>query len=103
VQSGARVKVGVNEFTGGGEDRPPRLFEVDAAAAGRQRARLAGRLAERDAGPAVHALAQLKEAVTAGENSMPAFLGAARAGCTVGEITDVLRAEFGEHREPPPW
>ena len=44
-----------------------------------------------------------QEAVTAGENAMPAFLGAARAGCTVGEITDVLRAEFGEHQEPPPW
>ncbi len=35
VQSGARVKVGVNQFTGGGEDRPPRLFEVDPTAAGR--------------------------------------------------------------------
>ena len=103
TQSGARVKVGVNQFTGGGEDRPPRLFEVDTTAAARQRARLATRLAGRDAAAAAQALAQLKETVTAGANTMPAFLGAARAGCTVGEITDVLRAEFGEHREPPPW
>ncbi|MGO9221096.1 MAG: methylmalonyl-CoA mutase [Streptosporangiaceae bacterium] len=101
--SGERIKVGVNQFTGGGEDRPPRLFEVDSAAGGQQRARLARRLAGRDAAPAARALTQVKEAVTAGENTMPAFLGAARAGCTVGEITDVLRAEFGEHREPPPW
>ena len=56
VQSGAQVKVGVNQFTGGGEDRPPRLFEVDPTAAGRQRARLARRLAERDAGAAARAL-----------------------------------------------
>ena len=103
TQSGARVKVGVNQFTGGGEDRPPRLFEVDTTAAARQRARLAARLADRDAAAAARALAQLKETVTAGANTMPAFLSAARAGCTVGEITDVLRAEFGEHREPPPW
>ncbi len=41
--------------------------------------------------------------MTAGADTMPAFLAAARAGCTVGEITDVLRAEFGEHREPAPW
>jgi methylmalonyl-CoA mutase N-terminal domain/subunit len=103
VQSGERVKVGVNQFTGGGEDRPPRLFAVDSAAGDSQRARLAQRLAGRDPGPAARALAQVKEAVTAGENTMPAFLDAARAGCTVGEITGVLRAEFGEHREPAPW
>jgi methylmalonyl-CoA mutase, N-terminal domain len=103
TQSGARVKVGVNQFTGGGEERPPRLFEVDTTAAARQRARLATRLSGRDAAAAAHALAQLKETVTAGANTMPAFLSAARAGCTVGEITGVLRAEFGEHREPPPW
>ena len=103
VQSGERVKVGVNQFTGGGEDRPPRLFAVDSAAGGSQRARLAQRLAGRDPGPAARALAQIKEVVTAGENTMPAFLDAARAGCTVGEITGVLRAEFGEHREPAPW
>jgi methylmalonyl-CoA mutase, N-terminal domain len=103
VQSGARVKVGVNQFTGGGEDRPPRLFEVDSAAADGQRARLASRLAGRDAAPAARALAQVQEAVTAGANTMPAFLDAARAGCTVGEIAGVLRAEFGEHREPAPW
>ena len=86
-----------------GEDRPPRLFEVDSAAADGQRARLASRLATRDPAPAARALAQVKEVVTAGANTMPAFLGAARAGCTVGEISGVLRAEFGEHREPAPW
>jgi methylmalonyl-CoA mutase N-terminal domain/subunit len=103
VQSGTRVKVGVNQFTGGGEDHSPRLFEVDSAAADGQRARLASRLAGRDAAPAARALAQVQEAVTAGANTMPAFLDAARAGCTVGEIAGVLRAEFGEHREPAPW
>ena len=103
VQSGERVKVGVNQFTGGGEEHPPRLFEVDSGAAARQRARLASRLAARDPAPAGRALTQVRDAVTAGENTMPAFLAAARSGCTVGEISDVLRAEFGEHREPPPW
>ncbi|MGI8448338.1 MAG: methylmalonyl-CoA mutase family protein, partial [Streptosporangiaceae bacterium] len=75
----------------------------DSAAADRQRARLASRLATREAGPAIHALTPLKKAMRAGANNMRAFLGAARAGCTVGEITGVLRAEFGEHREPAPW
>jgi methylmalonyl-CoA mutase N-terminal domain/subunit len=103
VQSGDQVKVGVNRFTGGDEAPPPGLFAVDEAAAGRQQARLAARLAARDGAAARQALAGLRDTVTAGRNTMPAFLAAARAGCTVGEICDVLRAEFGEYTEPPPW
>jgi methylmalonyl-CoA mutase N-terminal domain/subunit len=34
---------------------------------------------------------------------MPALVVAARAGATVGEMTDVLREVFGEFREPSPW
>jgi methylmalonyl-CoA mutase N-terminal domain/subunit len=30
---------------------------------------------------------------------MPAILDAARAGATVGELSDVLRAVWGEHTE----
>ena len=76
---------------------------MDETAAARQRARLAARLAGRDDAAAKHELSQLREVVAAGGNTMPAFLAAARAGCTVGEITGVLRAEFGEYTEPPPW
>jgi methylmalonyl-CoA mutase N-terminal domain/subunit len=103
VQSGEQVKVGVNRFTSDGDSQLPRLFTVDEAAAGRQRARLAERLARREAAAPRKALAALRESVVAGANTMPAFLGAARAGCTVGEISGVLRAEFGEYTEPAPW
>jgi methylmalonyl-CoA mutase N-terminal domain/subunit len=103
VQSGDRVKVGVNRFVSAGSGPPPRLFTVDQTAGDRQRARLAQRLAGRDAAAAKRGLARLHEAVAAGGNTMPAFLDAARAGCTVGEISGLLRAEFGEYTEPPPW
>jgi methylmalonyl-CoA mutase N-terminal domain/subunit len=103
VQSGEKVKVGVNRFPTGDGGPTPRLFTVDETAAARQRARLAQRLAGRDDAAAKHGLSQLREVVAAGGNTMPVFLAAARAGCTVGEITDVLRAEFGEYTEPPPW
>ena len=101
--SGEKVRVGVNRFAADGGEPAPRLFTVDETAASRQRARLAQRLAARDAAAAKHELSRVREAVAAGGNTMPAFLAAARAGCTVGEITDVLRAEFGEYTEPPPW
>jgi methylmalonyl-CoA mutase N-terminal domain/subunit len=103
LQSGAYARVGVNCFTGDTGADPPRLFAADAAAGDRQRARLAGRLAHRDTASARRALAGLRDVVVAGRNTMPAFIAAARAGCTVGEISDILRAEFGEYREPPPW
>jgi methylmalonyl-CoA mutase, N-terminal domain len=103
VQSGDRVKVGVNRFVSADSGPPPRLFTVDQTAGDRQRARLAQRLAGRDDAAAKRGLARLHEAVAAGGNTMPAFLDAARAGCTVGEISDLLRAEFGEYTEPPPW
>jgi methylmalonyl-CoA mutase N-terminal domain/subunit len=94
VQSGERVKVGVNQFTGGGEEHPPRLFEVDSGAAARRRARLASRLAARDPAPAGRALTQVRDTVTAGENTMPAFLGGLHRG------RDLRRAPRRVRRAP---
>ena len=34
---------------------------------------------------------------------MPALVEAARAGATLGELSDVFRSVFGEFREPDPW
>jgi methylmalonyl-CoA mutase N-terminal domain/subunit len=34
---------------------------------------------------------------------MPSLVSAARAGATVGEMSDVFRGVFGEFREPNPW
>ena len=103
VQSGDRVKVGVNQFTGDDDAPPPRLFEVDETAGQRQQTRLAAHLAARDETAAQRALAGLHKVAASDENTMPALLTAARAGCTVGEISGVLRAEFGEYQEPAPW
>ena len=104
VQSGARVKVGVNRFTGGGEDQPPRLFEVDSAAGDGQRARLAQRPGQPARRPGGTRAGPAQRGGDGGrEHHARPSCDAARAGCTVGELTDVLRAEFGEHREPPPW
>ena len=33
---------------------------------------------------------------------MPPLIEAARVGVTLGEMSDVLRTEFGEFREPSP-
>jgi methylmalonyl-CoA mutase N-terminal domain/subunit len=103
LQTGDRVKVGVNQFTTETGAEPPRLFEPDQTAADRQRDRLRQHLATRDATTAATALDSIRDAVTNGQNTMPDLISAARAGCTAGEIAGLLREEFGEYTEPAPW
>jgi methylmalonyl-CoA mutase N-terminal domain/subunit len=61
---------------------------------------LKSRKEERDAAAVESALARLVEVARTEENMIPAMLDAARAEATLGEICDVLRAEWGEYREP---
>ncbi len=61
---------------------------------------LAGRRAERDADAVQAALTRLAEVARTDENLVPVMLEACRVEATLGEICDVLRAEWGEYREP---
>jgi methylmalonyl-CoA mutase N-terminal domain/subunit len=45
------------------------------------------------------ALGQVEAAARGNVNLMPPILTAVKAGATVGEISDVLRGVFGEHKE----
>jgi methylmalonyl-CoA mutase N-terminal domain/subunit len=104
IAEGRRPKVGVNAYASP-DDAAQRIRAVqfDPAIPARQIARTADRLARRDGGACAKALTSLADATASGQNVMPALVTAARAGATVGEMTQVLRAEFGEFREPAPW
>jgi methylmalonyl-CoA mutase N-terminal domain/subunit len=54
----------------------------------------------RDAAVVEAALQRLVEVARTEENMIPAMLDAVRAEATLGEVCDVLRAEWGEYREP---
>jgi methylmalonyl-CoA mutase N-terminal domain/subunit len=54
----------------------------------------------RDAAAVEAALKHLLEVARTEDNMIPAMLEAARVEATLGEICDVLRAEWGEYREP---
>ncbi len=95
--------MGVNVYVDDGEGQEPPLFSGDPTSAERQIARTAERVAARDARATEAALATLRRDVIAGSNVMPALILAARAGATLGEMSDVFRAEFGEFREPSLW
>jgi methylmalonyl-CoA mutase, N-terminal domain len=61
---------------------------------------LADRKEDRDNSAVDAALAKLVEVSRTDENMIPAMLDACRAEATLGEVCNVLRAEWGEYREP---
>ena len=61
---------------------------------------LSARRADRDQVGVDAALAALVEVARTDANMVPAMLEACRVEATLGEICDVLRAEWGEYREP---
>jgi methylmalonyl-CoA mutase N-terminal domain/subunit len=60
---------------------------------------LALRRRDRDGAAVTEALRRLADAARTSENTIPAMLDAARAEATLGEICDLLRAEWGIYQE----
>jgi methylmalonyl-CoA mutase N-terminal domain/subunit len=94
VERGDRVIVGVNRYAEA-EAEHVELHRIDAASEQRQLARTAGVRAERNAGEAARALEAVREAARGDANLLPVMREALRALCTVGEICETLRAEWG--------
>ncbi|HET6363054.1 MAG TPA: methylmalonyl-CoA mutase family protein [Gemmatimonadota bacterium] len=100
VESGEEVVVGVNRWQTA-EDVEPRIPRVDSdALAERQKERLARWREARDADRTAASLDRLGEAARGSENLLPRIRTACAAGATVGEVADVLRAEFGTYSDP---
>jgi methylmalonyl-CoA mutase, N-terminal domain len=96
VESGERVIVGVNKYEEH-EPEPIELHRIDPEAERRQLERTARVRAERDSEAAETALARVREAAQGPENLLPVLRKALAARCTIGEICNVLREEFGTH------
>jgi methylmalonyl-CoA mutase N-terminal domain/subunit len=96
VEAGERVIVGVNRYEEH-EPEPIELHRIDPEAERRQLERTARVRAERDAAAAETALARVREAAQGPENLLPPLRDALAAGCTIGEICNVLREEFGTY------
>jgi methylmalonyl-CoA mutase N-terminal domain/subunit len=89
--------VGVNRYRT--EDEPVRIEAAEfGALESRQRERLADLRARRDAALVARSLDGVRDAARNTTNLMPLLIEAVRAGATLGEISDVLRAEWGVFR-----
>jgi len=100
VESGERVIVGVNAYTGSEDVGEIELHRLDPAAEHRQVERTRRVRAERDAIAAELALGRVREAARGKGNMLPPLRDALAVWCTVGELCGVLREEWGTHDRP---
>jgi methylmalonyl-CoA mutase, N-terminal domain len=94
VERGDRVIVGVNRYE---EDEHERveLQRIDPASEQRQLERTARVRSERDAERAGRAIDAVRDAARGTANLMPSMRAALDARCTIGEICNALRDEWG--------
>ena len=101
ISDGDREIVGVNRFQT--EEEPPEVegYELDESGRARQLERLAQVKRSRSATDVKATLSALGEAASRdGVNLMPLLVDCALAYCTVGEMVDVLKDQWGEFQQP---
>lgn len=96
IEDGSKVIVGVNKFTAKETGDTP-VFKIDDSIRAVQSDKLRSLRRRRDAGKAAASLQRLKTAAGTAENLMPIVIEAVENLCTLGEISDVLRGEWGEY------
>jgi methylmalonyl-CoA mutase N-terminal domain/subunit len=97
IDRGDRFVVGVNQFQVE-EDLQLDRLRVDPAVGERQIARLHALRERRDGGALSSALSRLESGARSDDNLMPLILNAVEEYATLGEICNVMRGVFGEHR-----
>ena len=98
IDHGEAVVVGVNRFAT--DDKAGiDVLAIDPEVERRQVERVRAVRASREAASWRAALDAVAAAATSGDNLVPPIVTAVEARATVGEISDTLRAVFGEHRE----
>ena len=97
---GSRIVVGVNAFKEG-EDGDIETLRVDPALERKQIDRLQGVRSKRDSAQVEAALAEVRRVAQGDGNLLPAFIDAARAHVSEGEIVQALQAVWGSYRETP--
>ncbi|WP_202076780.1 acyl-CoA mutase large subunit family protein [Caldalkalibacillus salinus] len=97
IESEKEIVVGMNKFAV--EDEPqPELMRVDPTLGDKQKAKLQQLRQDRDNQRVDETLEKLKRVAQTQDNLMPYILEAVKAYATIGEICNVLRAEFGEYQ-----
>jgi len=98
IEAVERIVVGVNKYSDDESVSAP-LQRIDPTLEQEQVGRIEALRAARDEAAWSAALDQLEVVARGTDNIMPAMIDAVKAQATLGEISDRLRAVWGEHRE----
>jgi methylmalonyl-CoA mutase N-terminal domain/subunit len=99
LEQGIKTVVGVNKYQVP-EEIPIETLKIDRALEEKQVQRVRKMKRERNSAEVREALRIVAEACRSGENLMEPICAAVRRQATVGEISDVFRAEFGVYKDP---
>ncbi|MGD0290067.1 MAG: methylmalonyl-CoA mutase family protein [Candidatus Binataceae bacterium] len=99
LEQGIKTVVGVNKYSIP-EEIPIDVLKIDPAMEERQIQRVRKMKRERNSSALKEALKRVAEACRSGENLMEPICEAVRRDATVGEISDIYRAEFGVYKDP---
>lgn len=97
IETNKKIIVGVNKFVIDVEEPVP-SFKIDDSIRAIQSEKLKALKAARNNNLVTQSLQAIKEAAQNGNNLMPLVINAVEAKCTLGEIADILRSEFGEYK-----
>jgi len=99
LEQGIKIVVGVNKYSIP-EEIPIATLKIDPEIEERQIQRVRKVKRERNSVAVKEALARVSEACRSGENLMEPICEAVRRDATVGEVSDIFRAEFGVYTDP---
>ncbi|RMF22556.1 MAG: methylmalonyl-CoA mutase [Deltaproteobacteria bacterium] len=100
MDAGEYITVGVNGYVMEEEPTKVETLRIDPAIEERQRRRVAEIKQARDQARVRECLDAVRRAAREGSNLMPPIIEAVRSDCSVGEISDVFREEFGVYGDP---
>ncbi len=97
IESKEKIIVGVNEFISENTTTIP-ILRIDEKIRAEQIDKLQKMKATRNNETVASCLKAIKQAAVENKNLMPLVIDAVEKYCTLGEISDTLRAEFGEYQ-----
>jgi methylmalonyl-CoA mutase, N-terminal domain len=97
IESGAKTSVGVNKFVTEEMYKTP-VFKIDESIQKMQVDKLIELKQRRDNAKVKQCLERIATAAKGTDNLMPHVVTAVENFCTLGEIADVLRGEYGEYK-----
>ncbi|MFY7840265.1 MAG: acyl-CoA mutase large subunit family protein [Lacibacter sp.] len=97
IENGSKIIVGLNKFQVE-ETNNTALLKIDDSIRTIQTEKLRQLKNDRDPGKVDQCLQEINDRAAGSENLMPAVITAVENKCTLGEISDELRAVFGEYK-----